>query len=196
MAQPGVEHEHVKQVQLLRKRSHHFRLNDGPFRVLHFVAFAAFTYCVLTYIPPEDTAVASADFDDSIIQVDDVDVLDAVVAPDDGVESPTDAPEVYEMWEPETPQDYVRVAWAILIVFHVLVNLFCIWTVRMKKFCQFSRARSIGTADHVLCIPDQNHGSPDIVPLSKRKLKDPSEGEMVCFPGPCRWLSNGNLSCC
>eukprot|EP00892_Ulva_mutabilis_P007063 jgi/Ulvmu1/4729/UM020_0013.1 len=40
-----------------------------------------------------------------------------------------DAPEVYEMWEPETPQDYVRVVWAILIVFHVLVNLFCIWVV-------------------------------------------------------------------
>lgn len=179
MVQPGVEHEHVKNVQLLHQRNKLFRLNDGPFRVLHVVAFAAYTYCVLTYTPPEQPATVSTDFDEPIIEAQEIDILDSVVAPDEFVDAPTDAPEVYEMWEPETPQDYVQVAWAILIIFHVLINLFCIWTVRVKKFCQFSRTRSIDTADHILCIPDKNHGNPDIVPLGKRKIKIPSSGDIV-----------------
>lgn len=182
MAQPGVNHEHVKHVRLLTRRSSYFRLNDGPFRVLHALAFAAFTYCVLTYVPQEEPAAASTEFDEPIVETATVDILDGVVADNATADAPSDtAEEVYEMWEPQTPQDYVRVVWAILIVFHVLVNLFCIWIVRVKMFCQFSTARTIDTADHILCVPDQNHGNPDIVPIVKRKLAIPSSEEMVRF---------------
>lgn len=180
MGPPRVEHEHIKHVQLLRKSNRFLCLNDGPFRVLHAIAFATFTYCVLTYIPPDDPGAASTDSDDPIAAIQD-ESLDGVFSDESGGE----IPEVYEMWEPETPQDYVRVAWAILTIFHVLINLFCIWTVRVKRFCQFGYARSVEYADHVLCIPHQNHGNPDIVPLCKREINHPTTGESVRVATSC-----------
>lgn len=175
--QYSIEHENVNRVQLLQRRSQYFRLNDGPFRILHCIAFAAFTYCVLTHVPEvPDAEALGLDGDDLFGDVDSS-ALDGTVDIVEDAESGKEP--LPEMWEPETPQDYVRVVWAIIIVFHVLANLFCIWVVRVKLFCQFSNAKTVKQADHVFCVPHQNHGVPDISPMTKRENRLPSQTEPV-----------------
>lgn len=171
-----IEHEHVSRVQLLTRHSRYFRLNDGPFRILHCIAFAAFAYCVLTHVP-EESETEGLNLDGEVAStLEDSVELDGTVVIDEDADSIEPIP---EMWEPETPQDYVRVIWAIITVFHVLTNLFCIWVVRVKLFCQFSTVKTVKEADHVFCVPHQNHGVPDIVPLTKRELRLPSQTEPV-----------------
>lgn len=174
----SIKHENVSRIKLLKRRSQYFRWNDGPFRILHCIAFIAFTYCVLTYVPPPEPDAEALGLDGDIVtsQFDESN-LDGTVEDVDLVES-GDEP-LPEMWEPETPQDYVRVVWAIILVVHILVNLFCIWVVRVKLFCQFSSAKTVKQADHVFCLPHQNHGVPDIVPLTKRAIRLPSQAEPV-----------------
>jgi hypothetical protein len=179
----AIKHDNVSRVQLLQRRSQIFRLNNGPFRVLHSIAFAAFVYCVLTHVPESDpeAEVLGLDGDvvSTIVQSSELDGTVETAEDGDPVEP------LPELWEPETPQDYVRVVWAIIIVFHALTNLFCIWVVRFKLFCQFSPVKSIQDADHVFCVPQQNHGVPDIVPLTKRELRLPRKSEPVRIPACC-----------
>lgn len=181
----SIQHENVTRVQLLNRRRPYFRLNDGPFRILHCIAFIAFAYCVVTYVPPPEVDAEALGLDGDVLSSESVaSELDGTVENVDLGES--DKEPLPEKWEPETPQDYVRVVWAIILVFHVLVNLFCIWVVRVKLFCQFSSANTVKQADHVFCVPHQNHGVPDIVPMTKREIRLPSQTELVrpavCIP--------------
>jgi hypothetical protein len=178
-----IDHEHVKSVQLLKCRTRAFRLNDGPFRFAHCLAFLAYAYAVLTYVPPpEPEALAS---NSTLPETDSFEEFDSTVVDAGLAKEAEDGPPPLEMWEPKTPQDHVRVVWAIITVLHVLTNLFCIWVVKVKRFCQYSTVRSVEAADHVFCQPHQNHGLPDIVHVVKRKLVLPSQAEPVRSRSAC-----------
>jgi hypothetical protein len=200
---PGVEHDHVKRVVLLRKVAPVRRFNDGPFRLLHLVAYVAFMY--LWFTESQDPSAAGAlasngtmvvdDLgtqpvttveDSSLSGADELDELDGVVHANAFNETSGEGehPIVYEMWEPKSPKDYALVAWALVAIAHALTNLFCVWVVRMKVFCQFRRVRSLPDADHVLCIPDPAQGTPAITTLSTPEVVEPGTDKKVrhCRP--------------
>jgi hypothetical protein len=178
---PKVQHPHVKFIRLLRQLEPWRRLNDGPFRILHAVAFALFLYFWFTHIPEEsvghDSAQNHSDVASPVVFVDEVDTtLDSTVdSPDTAANLPDEngesSLEPIEVWEPKTPSDYIQVAWVIIAIVHALVNLFCIWVVRFKVFCQFRQVCSLSDAGHVLCVPHMNHGDAAIAPLVFRMIE-------------------------
>lgn len=223
---PGVETKHLECISFLRTVPSEFRLNNGPFKIVHIALATAFFYFVFTHVPtlPVDGLLPTAFnatlnatagpahivqqpsavlpdkgslLDGSVDLVDDAagepvpaqqaslgtDALDSTFeeAASDGVEG-EDAEEVEEdvpkMWEPETPQDYVKVVWALVTVLHALVNLFCIWLVRVKVFCQFRRVTSLDASNAVLVTPHQYHGKTEVVPLVRRTLLNADKQEV------------------
>lgn len=200
---PTIAHQQVSSVELLRQLPSWQRINHLPFRFLHSIACATFLYFYLTHVPEEPDELAAPDTlpdtpaTDGGTDLDEFDELDAVVQPQETAEAPgaADGLEMPEMWEPKTPQDYVRVVWAFILLFHALVNLFCVWMVRVKIFCQFKRVRSVDQADHVLCVPPENHGNAAISPLVRRQIQVAAPGtavpETVRFCGPLHLVRAG-----
>jgi hypothetical protein len=175
---PEVQHPHVKSVRLLQQLTKWRRLNDGPFRVLHAIAFVLFLFFWITHIPEVNVETSSVqnttDVPIPVVFDDEVDSnLDSTVesSPEGVAEDGEPSVEPVEIWEPKTPSDYIRVAWVIIGIVHALVNLFCIWVVRVKVFCQFQQVGALSDADHVLCVPHANHGDAAITPLVFRTIE-------------------------
>ena len=181
---PSVSHPQVRSIELLSKLPSFWSLNNLPFRFLHPLALAVFLYFYLTHHLPAEgdgselaansTLLDSTAAPEALTTLDELDELDAVVQPTEEAASEGAANETTiegpVLWEPKHPQDYVRVVWAFIIVFHALANLFCVWFVRFRIFCQYKRVKTLEEADHVLCIPPPNHGTADIVPLHRRDI--------------------------
>ena len=183
---PTVQHAHVERIQLLRKLPAWRRLNDAPFRVLHALAFALFAYCWFTHVPeavepadevldgtvtaqpialeqPQNSALAlDPELDGTVEQAATVAGANATDGAAAGALPPP--------WEPKTPAEFVQVAWVIIAVAHALANLFCIWVVRVRVFCQYRRVSELHGADSVLCVAKQNHGSTGIALLTFRTI--------------------------
>jgi hypothetical protein len=177
---PDVDHPHVKRLVFLRKLPALRCMNDAPFRFLHIIAFVTFLYFYLTHVPdvseahapsgnstvPSAASSESIDLHGPLFESDE---LDTVV--EEELSLPLDkGPAVGELWEPKTPQDYVRVVWAFIAIFHALINLFCVWMVRVRVLFQYKRVECLEEADHVLCIPPPHHGDAGITRLTSRAI--------------------------
>ena len=193
---PGVEHSHVHRIVLLRKLKPVFRLNDGPFRVLHLLAYFSFMYLwynepasvdAVTDLSANDTEWDGLDTQPgpavngaSEAAVDDLDELDSVVnVPEANATALDGKADDFEIWEPKTPKDFALIAWALIALAHALFNLFCVWVVRWKVLCQHKTVQRLADADHILCVPTANHGDPAIVPIGSRLIQDPATGNNV-----------------
>ena len=87
-----------------------------------------------------------------------------------------------EMWEPKTPQDWVKLASVIIIVLQALVNLFCVWMVDVAVFCKYKKVNSISKADSIKVTPHQYHGKPEVVPLVRRSVTVPGKPKVRPCP--------------
>ena len=191
-AVPGVEHPHVERLVLLRKLPPVRCLNDAPFRLLHILTFSVFCYLYFTSapnvtvdsdLPTDASGVVGESLDAQPLSApeastfDDADELDGVVisTPESNSTAGEEVQAPFEIWEPKVPHDYVLVVWAFVTLCHALVNLFCVWMVRVKVFCKFGRVRTLAQADHVLCKPTANHGHPSIAQITTRDLSVPGE---------------------
>ena len=192
-----MEHPNVERIVPLRKIKAPKGLNDLPFRLLHIVAFFVFATLYFRYSPELDTAagsLSSGALDELDGQYSEPpppeeqtvssgpDDLDSVILPADpsadGTPASNSTGDEYEIWEPKTPHDFALVGWVLLGIAHALVNLFCVWSVRVTVFCKFSQVADLARATHVLCLPAANHGTPAITELNSRVIVDKS-GQQV-----------------
>lgn len=190
-----MEHAHVERLVLLRKLPRIRCLNDAPFRLLHILAFSIFCYFYFSSPAAQagnlESGPTGSEFDDEVLDTqqlaepavsstvrtfEDLDELDGIISTAE-FNSTAEGKEVpdFEVWEPKAAHDYVLVVWAIVALSHALVNLFCVWAVRVKVFCQYGRVRTLAEADHVLCKPTANHGKPAIAEIVTRELSMPGE---------------------
>lgn len=187
---PGVEKKHLERIALLRSSPPDYRLNNGPFKILHIAALFAFVYFTVTHVPlaplldgtlPANLTSLEGSISAPFVQQAALDALDGSMEEVEGgdaalpeapaAEEEQQEEDVPQIWEPETPQDYVKVVWTVICILHALVNLFCIWIVRVKIFCQYRRVPTFALADSVLVTPHQYHGKEEVVPIERRVLQ-------------------------